>query len=148
MLADKMYRLRCKPDRAVPGYLALMLNTPESLALIEAMKTGISDSGLNLTQDKFLSIPIPNADVEEQKAIVERIGLAFARADRLEAEAARARALLDRLEAAILARAFRGQLVPQDPADEPATALLARIRAQRAAAPKAKRGRRVKTGPA
>jgi hypothetical protein len=69
-------------------------------------------------------------------------GTAFARADRLEAEAARARALLDRLEAAILAKAFRGELVPQDPNDEPASVLLDRIRAQRAAAPKPKRGRR------
>ena len=60
----------------------------------------------------------------------------------LEAEAARARALIDRLEAAILAKAFRGELVPQDPNDEPASVLLERIHAQRAAAPKAKRGRR------
>jgi type I restriction enzyme S subunit len=35
------------------------------------------------------------------------------------------------LRAAILERAFRGELVPQDPADEPAEALLARIRATR-----------------
>ena len=67
---------------------------------------------------------------------------ANARADRLDAEAARARALLDRLEAAILARAFRGELVPQDPDDEPASVLLERIRARRAAAPKAKPRRR------
>lgn len=74
--------------------------------------------------------------------MVVRIETAFARADRLEAEAARAKALLDRLEAAILAKAFRGELVPQDPADEPASVLLDRIRAERAAAPKPKRGRR------
>ena len=119
-----------------------MLNAPESLAISESMKTGISDSGLNLTQDKFLSIPIPNAGVEQQSDIVSVLEVTFARADRLEAEATRARALIDRLEAAILARAFRGELVPQDPADEPASVLLDRIRAQRAAAPKAKRGRR------
>jgi type I restriction enzyme S subunit len=82
--------------------------------------------------------------VAEQKEIVTRIRAALARADRLEAEAARARALLDRLEAAVLARAFRGELVPQDPNDEPASALLARIRAQREAAPKAGRGRKAK----
>jgi type I restriction enzyme S subunit len=70
--------------------------------------------------------------------------LAFARADRLEAEAARARALLDRLESAVLAKAFRGELVPQDTNDEPASILLERIRAQRAAAPKPKHGRRAK----
>jgi type I restriction enzyme, S subunit len=144
MLADKMYRLRCKPHLAVPAYIALMLNAPESLALIESMKTGISDSGLNLTQEKFLSIPIPDLSVERQEAVVSHLEVAFARAERFEAEAARARALIDRLEAAILTKAFRGELVPQDPNDEPASVLLDRIRAQRAAAPKTKRGRRAK----
>jgi type I restriction enzyme, S subunit len=70
---------------------------------------------------------------------------AFARVDRLEAETARARALLDRLESAILAKAFRGELVPQDPNDEPASVLLERIRAQRSAvAPTARPKRRAK----
>ena len=55
-------------------------------------------------------------------------------------EVARADALLDRLEAAILAKAFRGELVPQDPTDEPTTTLLARIRQSHAATPKPKRG--------
>lgn len=50
---------------------------------------------------------------------------------------------IDELERAILTRAFRGELVPQDPNDEPASELLARIRAEREAAPvKKKSGRR------
>ena len=44
-----------------------------------------------------------------------------------------------RLTQSILAKAFRGELVPQDPSDEPANVLLERIKAQRAATPKAKR---------
>ncbi|EKN01372.1 restriction endonuclease subunit S [Acidocella sp. MX-AZ02] len=86
-------------------------------------------------------IPVPPANVQE--TLLEEIELAFARTNRLEAEAARAKTLLDRLESAILAQAFKGELVPQDPEDEPAETLLARIRATRAAAP-AKRKRRVK----
>lgn len=84
--------------------------------------------------------------IEEQREIVAKLKTALTRADRMEAEAARARALIDRLEAAILAKAFRGELVPQDPDDEPASVLLDRIRAERAAAPKPKRGRRAKAG--
>lgn len=141
ILADKIYRLRADPDRALPDYVALMLNAPQSLATIETMKTGISDSGLNLTQDKFLALEIPAIDRADQEVIIESTAVTFARADRLEAEAARARALLDRLEAAILAKAFRGELVPQDPNDEPASVLLERIRAQRAGAPNTRRGR-------
>ncbi|MFN6980833.1 MAG: restriction endonuclease subunit S [Brevundimonas sp.] len=82
--------------------------------------------------------------IEEQREIVNRVQAALTRADRLEAEAKKAFALIDRLEAAILAKAFRGELVAQDPNDEPASVLLERIRARRAAEPKAKRGRRPK----
>jgi type I restriction enzyme S subunit len=95
---------------------------------------------LNLGIVKAIQLPLPS--LSEQRVAISATGAAFASADRLEAEAARARALLDRLEAAILAKAFRGELVPQDPADEPAAVLLHRIRAQRASAPAAKRGRR------
>jgi type I restriction enzyme, S subunit len=95
-----------------------------------------------LTQANLNKLVVPMPSLDEQNAILSALQTAFARADRLEAEAARARALLDRLEAAILARAFRGDLVPQDPTDEPATTLLNRIRETRAATPKPKRGRR------
>jgi type I restriction enzyme S subunit len=97
---------------------------------------------VNSQQLQALSVPLPPISVQERA--VAAIHSTFARADRLEAEAARARALIDRLESAILANAFRGELVPQDPNDEPASVLLDRIRAERAAAPKAKRGRRAK----
>lgn len=98
----------------------------------------------SISKTKVAALPVPIPPTDEAKEIVRLINATFARADRLEAEAARARALLDRLEAAILARAFRGELVPQDPEDEPASVLLDRIRARRAAAPKPKRGRKTK----
>ena len=55
--------------------------------------------------------------------------------------------MVSTLVPATLAKAFRGELAPQDPNDEPAAALLARIAAQRDHAPPAARGRgRVATG--
>lgn len=130
-------------EALVPEYLmyALMAEGDE----IRRFGMGSTHTTIYFPEVRAFHIALP--PVDEQKEIVTRIRAALARTDRLEAEAARARALLDRLEAAILARAFRGELVPQDPADEPATALLARIRAQRAAAPKAKRGRRAEVTP-
>jgi type I restriction enzyme, S subunit len=56
-------------------------------------------------------------------------------------ERGRAARLLPKLEQAILAKAFSGNLVPQDPNDEPASGLLAHIRAARAQAPIRKSGR-------
>jgi type I restriction enzyme S subunit len=60
----------------------------------------------------------------------------------MEARHQAALARVENLTQALLAKAFRGELVPQDPADEPAAALLERIRsARQLARPKARRGR-------
>jgi type I restriction enzyme S subunit len=92
---------------------------------------------------KFLRASyFPVCGLTVQREIVRRVDRALAEIDRLTAEALAARRLLDRLDQAVLAKAFRGELVPQDPADEPAGVLLDRIRAERAAAPKVKRGRK------
>lgn len=96
----------------------------------------------SISKAKLSALPIPICSPAEQLEIVRLIKVHFARANQLEAEAARACAQLGRLEFAILAKAFRGELVPQDPNDEPASVLLERIRAQRAETPKVKRGRR------
>ena len=56
-----------------------------------------------------------------------------------EARLAAARAATDRLTPALLAKAFRGELVPQDPADEPAAELLKRLAVQRGTAPARRR---------
>ena len=97
-----------------------------------------------LTQGALLSLPIQVPPYEEQTEIVRRVEQLFAFADQLEARVAAAQERIDKLTQSILAKAFRGELVPQDPNDEPASVLLERIKAQRAAAPKAKRGRKAK----
>jgi type I restriction enzyme S subunit len=98
----------------------------------------------NISQDALRRIRLPFPSVGIRRQLIEKLESAFTRADRLEAEAARARALLDRLESAILAKAFRGELVPQDPNDEPASVLLDRIKAARSqqAQSQPKRGRK------
>lgn len=64
----------------------------------------------------------------EQQEIVRRVEGLFALADQLEVRLAKARGQVDQLTPSLLARAFAGQLVPQDPDDEPASALLERLR--------------------
>jgi type I restriction enzyme, S subunit len=103
-----------------------------------------STQGVNIQhigREGLACYPFPLAPEPEQHEIVRRIESAFSKIDRLAKEAKRALELVGRLDEAILAKAFRGELVPQDQNDEPAERLLARIRAERETAPKVKRGR-------
>lgn len=77
--------------------------------------------------------PLYLPSIAEQKEIVRRAQGLFTLADQLEARLTTARKLVDRLTPALLAKAFRGELLPQDPSEEPASALLERIRAARQA---------------
>lgn len=122
-----------------PRFLFHWLNSSTFQDRLKEISRSAQD-GFN--KDDLADLPFPRLPLAHQIEIAGGVEAAFAGADRLEAEAARARALLDRLESAILARAFQGELVPQDPCDEPASVLLARIRARRAAEPRAKRGRK------
>lgn len=117
------------------SYLAIYLNTLD----ITPWVTGSAQPKLN--QKNLNEIPIRIPPPSEQTEIVRRVEQLFAFADQLEARVKAAQARIDRLTQSILAKAFRGELVPQDPNDEPASVLLERIKAQRAAEPKAKRGR-------
>lgn len=94
-----------------------------------------------INQNALNKTPLPLPPLAVQHEIVRRIESAFAKINRLAKEAKRALELVGRLDEAILAKAFRGELVPQDENDEPAELLLARIRAERETAPKGKRGR-------
>lgn len=70
MMSGKMYRFRPR-EEVDAHFLELWLLTPAAQARIDSMKTGISDSGLNLTQDRFLKLPVPVPDLREQCRIVE-----------------------------------------------------------------------------
>jgi type I restriction enzyme S subunit len=72
------------------------------------------------------------ASIEEQQEIVHRVESLFKIADQLEERYSRAKEYVDKLTQSILAKAFRGELVPQNPNDEPASKLLERIKAERA----------------
>jgi type I restriction enzyme S subunit len=83
------------------------------------------------------------APKDEQAEIVRRVKLALARIDKMAEDARASSTLLDRLDQSILAKAFRGELVPQNPDDEPASVLLNRLRGERELIGAPKRRRRV-----
>ncbi|ANL64737.1 type 1 restriction-modification system protein HsdS [Rhizobium phaseoli] len=140
LFAGYLIRIRLDLKKALPQFVQHRMQSPEVRRAIEnAAKSTSGVNNVNSQQLKALQLQLP--PLEEQQEIVRRIDSAFANIDRLAGQAKRALELVGRLDEAILTKAFRGELVPQDENDEPAGKLLERIRAERAAAPKAKRGR-------
>ena len=124
-------------------FLAYFLMNENTIAgLIRKSKATAGQFNLTLEICRQIEVPLPS--MEEQTEIVRRVEALFACADRLEARHAAARAQVEKLTPSTLAKAFRGELVPQDPNDEPASELLERIRAQRddQATTRPKRGRK------
>ncbi|MCG9915539.1 MAG: restriction endonuclease subunit S [Phenylobacterium sp.] len=134
---DSVVGFSADSNRCQPDYVEYFIRTAK--ADLEQFAPATAQKNINL--EVLGSVRLPVAPLDEQAEIIRRIDRAFTEISRMTAEAAAARRLLDRLDQAVLAKAFRGELVPQDPTDEPASILLDRIRAERAAAPKAKRGR-------
>ncbi len=114
MICDKVYRFRVRPLVASAEFINLVLNEPLALEGINSMKTGISDSGVNLTQDKFLDLQVRLPALDEQREIVRRVEALFKLADAIEKRVARATARAAKLTQSILAKAFRGELVPTE----------------------------------
>lgn len=135
--------LRINPELADPQFVMLTLATRETYQKVRESVHGATRPRINLSFLKSFTIQLP--PVDQQAEIVRRVGQLFAYADQLEAKVSAAQKRIDALTQSLLAKAFRGELVPQDPNDEPASVLLERIRAQRAATPKPKRGRKVAT---
>ena len=115
--------------------LALQANYLEMRVLAE----GGNQPNLNLAKVRAFPLPLP--PMQEQTEIVRRVETLFAFADRLDSRLQAAQTATERLTPSLLAKAFRGELVPQDPNDEPASELLRRLQAQAPTSP-AKRGRK------
>ncbi|ATF17016.1 restriction endonuclease subunit S [Phaeobacter gallaeciensis] len=139
-IARAISRLRPDTSKVWAEWLSYRLQAPDTQETLNGSAREVARKTLNVSQIKQVEVCVPT--LAEQTEIVRRIEDAFARIDRMVAEAAQAADLLERLEAQLLAKAFRGELVPQDPNDEPASVLLARIREARANAPKPKRTRK------
>jgi len=129
-----------------PEYILLNLQVQIARDQMQSKTTDTARQFLSLTNLKEMLFPVP--PFEEQEEIVRRVKQLFKVAAQIEERYQKAQAFIDKLPQAILAKAFRGQLVPQDPTDEPASALLERIqteRAQREAAAKAAKKAKTKT---
>lgn len=125
------------PGTVLPRYMFYWLQGPLFHQWLEPRLRGGNQkfASLGLLRESPVFLP----PLPEQQEIVRRVEDLFAFADRIEARLATAQKTVERLTPATLAKAFRGELVPQDPNDEPASALLERLALQPAPKARAKR---------
>jgi len=130
---DKLIRAVVNKGRAMPDYLEIALNCGPSLrAIAERRKTTAGQVGISGSQ--LLSVPVPLPPLADQERMVAQTRSVLDAVRRLRLETARARRRCEGLRSAVLAAAFSGKLVPQNPDDEPVPVLLERIAAERASA--------------
>ncbi len=92
------------------------------------LKISFGGAQPNISQGVIRDTAIPLAPLSEQRRIVTRIEELFGLANSIENATNKAKERVERINQAILAKAFRGELVPQDPDDESASILLQRIK--------------------
>ncbi len=126
-----------------PRYIKILLAAPVIREYFAISAHGGTMDILNLSILKQLPIPLPAP--QEQLFIVEEVERRLSVVDKLEATVEENLKQAAGLRQSILKQAFSGELVPQDPDDEPASVLLVRIREEREATKqKAKRPRKVR----
>jgi type I restriction enzyme S subunit len=140
-MTGHILRLRLKTSVLLPDIAVFALHGAEAVTKqVRAGIRGMTRPGYNTALLEGIWVPVP--PIREQVEIVRQIHEAFEKLERLEAAIMQCESRLVSFERSALAKAFRGELVHQDPNDEPAAALLDRIRAAHAAEPTApRRGR-------
>ena len=140
LFAGYLIRVNQIPSIVLSGYLNYFLNSPIARQHGNTVKTdGVNQSNIN--GEKLINYPFPFCGIEEQNQIVQELESKLSEADQLDQTLATALQQADALRQSILKKAFHGQLVKQDKNEEPATALLERIRAARSTNQPARRGR-------
>jgi len=145
VFASYLIRLRAG-EEVVPRLLSQYFQTARYWEQITENLAGNAQPGCNASKLAALSLPLP--PVEEQDEMVRAIEERFTAIDRLHAVVEEARGSASAIDSALLAKAFRGELVEQDPNDEPASVLLERIRRERMEGDKPTRSRRNKSAAA
>lgn len=142
--ASYLIRARLDHQRADANFVALALSGRALRAEIER-KAASTAGQYNLNRHAINELRIPLPSLIEQARVRAAVEVHLSAIERLERALADAYQRAEKLRVAVLTRAFHGDLIVQNPNDEPAGVLLERIAAERTAAPKPKRKAREKT---
>ncbi|MPM07185.1 Type-1 restriction enzyme EcoKI specificity protein [bioreactor metagenome] len=128
---NHIFKARVNEILIVPEYIALTTRSSFSKKYFDAVASQtVNLASINMTN--LCALPLLLPPLEEQKEIVRQVDKLFALADKVEEHYQKARVRVDALAQSVLAKAFRGELVSQNPDDEPAEKLLQRIREEKA----------------
>jgi type I restriction enzyme, S subunit len=120
-------------EQAFGPFCALAFQLPAVRKQIASITSGVAQKKVSLARFRAVELPLP--PIDEQRQIVARVEAQLSVFAALSAAVERARSRSRILGRAILEGALGGEMTPQDPRDEPASVLLERIRANRAAPP-------------
>lgn len=127
---DLMMRVRIS-DEELRKFVWRYLNSDIARNYLRSRATGTAGNMPKINSKTLKALPISLPQRDEMVLVNSRLDQALTKINRLSIEYESATKLLDNLDRSILEKAFRGELVHQDPEDEPASALLERIRNQR-----------------
>lgn len=140
---DTLIRLRPDKSLLLSTYLAIAWNSSAVRAQIES--SARTTAGIyKINQSILCSVRLDLPSVQNQQCIVKAMTEIKSTTRRIVESLSGAQKRASMLRSALLAEAFAGQLVPQDPNDESASMLLERISAERATQPKPKRTQKIK----
>lgn len=115
---DLMMRVRIG-DPWLREYIWRYLNSEEAREYFRSRATGTAGNMPKINSKTVKSLYVPIPPIEEITVIVLKLREVFAWLNTILDETSDGINMLDHLDQATLAKAFRGELVPQDPEDEP-----------------------------
>jgi type I restriction enzyme S subunit len=121
---------RLTPIEILPEYLLWMFKSQVFRKFVNSLNTGSLIQHMFTSQLDNFYLPLP--PLQEQLHVVSEINLCFSKSDNADSTISKNLLIVESLRQSILQRAFQGNLVPQDPDDEPASMLLKRILEERA----------------